>query len=205
MTTSGAPGTVAEAVRELRGIAHWWVDGRYAEPQSLIRAALGALVAGVDTPSLWLLACLLSGEEDQAPGLFGRVMDELGFGLQLPDDEGDYWQGRLVLARWWAAEIVGGWLDPVEGAGLIVENVAEAYGKCEELAPMVDAVVAHMGDAGSQVPADEIAAHLTRAAGELLVRIPSPSGGLVPHDLADPARAGSARSKPVSRASRLSR
>ncbi|MEE1783822.1 hypothetical protein PUR71_13020 [Streptomyces sp. SP17BM10] len=176
MTTSGVPGTAAEAVRELRGIAHEWVDGRYAEPQSLIQAALRALVAGVDTPSLWLLAWLLSGEEDQAPGLFDRVTDELGFGLCPLEEYGDYWQGRLALARWWAAEIVGGWLDPFEGAGLIVENVAEAYGECEELAPMVDAVAAYLGHGGSQVPAQEIAAHLTRAAGELLTRIPPPPG-----------------------------
>ncbi|TYC68797.1 hypothetical protein [Streptomyces sp. CB01881] len=173
MTKSGAPGTAAEAVRELRGIAHEWVDGRHAEPETLIRAALRALVAGVDTPSLWLLAWLLSGEEGQAPGLFDRVMDELGFGLGPLEEYGDYWQGRLALARWWAAEIVGGWLDPFEGAGLIIENVAEAYGECEELAPMVDAVVASTGRAGSQLPAEEAAERLTRAAGELLARIPS--------------------------------
>ncbi|MFJ9610342.1 hypothetical protein ACIRS1_28795 [Kitasatospora sp. NPDC101176] len=172
MTTSGTPGTAAGAVQELRGIAHAWVDGRYAELESLIQAAVRALSAGVDTPSLWLLAWLLSGEEAQAPGLFDRVMDELGFGFRPPGGAGDYWQGRLALARWWAAEIAGGWLDPVEGALLIVENVAEAYGACEELAPVVDAVAVHLGRAGSQAPAEEIAAHLTRAAGELLARIP---------------------------------
>ncbi|MFB7666414.1 hypothetical protein ACFC1R_21090 [Kitasatospora sp. NPDC056138] len=30
------------------------------------------------------------------------------------------------IAHWWAAEIAGGWLDPVAGAGLIIENVAGA-------------------------------------------------------------------------------
>ncbi|MFJ9456424.1 hypothetical protein ACIRST_15185 [Kitasatospora sp. NPDC101447] len=176
MTTSGAPGAAAEAVRELRGIAHWWVDGRHAEPDFLMQAALRALAAGVDTPSLWLLAWLLSGEEDQAPELFGRVMDELGFGLHPLGEHEDYWQGRLALARWWAAEIVGGWLDPHEGAVLIIENVAEAYGACEELAPMVDAVVTYTTQVRPQLPPDEITAHLTRAAGELLVRIPPPPG-----------------------------
>lgn len=171
MTTSGAPGTAAEAVRELREIAHRWSDGRRADPDLLIQAALRALVAGVDTPSLWHLAWLLRGEEDQASELFGQVTDELGFGFHPSDG---YWDG-LALARWWAAEIVGGWLDPVEGAGLIIENVAEAYGDCEELAPMVEAVVACMSQAGSYAPRDEIDAHLTRAAHELLARIPPPS------------------------------
>ncbi|MER7581895.1 hypothetical protein [Kitasatospora sp. NPDC097691] len=176
MTTNEAPGTAAEAVRELREIAHWWVDGRHAEPEFLMQAALRALAAGVDTPSLWHLAWLLGGEQDQAPGLFDRVMDELGFGLHPLGDHGDYWQGRLALARWWAAEIVGGWLDPFEGAGLIIENVAEAYGEGEELAPMVEAVAVYTSPDGSQPAPDDITARLTRAAGELLVRIPPPPG-----------------------------
>ncbi|MFB7618335.1 hypothetical protein [Kitasatospora sp. NPDC056181] len=168
MATSEAPATVDEAVRELRGLAHEWVDGRRADPDVLIQTALRALVAGVDTPSLWLLAWLLSGEEDQASELFDRVMDELGFGFHPPED---YWEGRLALARWWAAEIVGGWLDPFEGAELIIENVAEAYGPSEELAPLVDALGV-LWDRGPQTPPDEAVTYLTRAARELLARIP---------------------------------
>ncbi|MFJ7907252.1 hypothetical protein [Kitasatospora sp. NPDC096204] len=169
MTTNGAPGTAGEAVRELRGIAHGWVDGRYGDPDRLVQAALRALIVGVDTPSLPILAGLLRGGEDQAPELFGQVMDELGCGFHPPED---YWEGRLALARWYAAEIVGGWLDPVEGAELIIENVAEAYGEPAELAPMVDAVKA-LQNYGEPTYPDDIPAHLTRAAHELLARIPS--------------------------------
>ncbi|MEV8529116.1 hypothetical protein AB0451_34085 [Streptomyces sp. NPDC052000] len=171
MTTSGAPGAAAEAVQELREIAHWWTDGRRGDPDHLIQAALRALIAGVETPSLPLLAGLLRSEQAQASELFGQVADELGFGFHPPED---YWEGRLALARWWAAEIVGGWLAPLDGAELIVENVAEAYGQSEELAPMVDAVRALQDYGGPRFP-DDIPAHLTRAAHELLARIPPPS------------------------------
>ncbi|MFF1908733.1 hypothetical protein [Kitasatospora sp. NPDC058218] len=171
MVTSEAPATADEAVRGLRGLAHEWVDDRRADPDVLIQAALRALVAGVDTPSLWLLAWLLGGEEDQASELFGQVMDELGFGFHPPEE---YWEGRLALARWWAAEIVGGWLDPFVGAELIIENVAEAYGPSEELAPLLDALEA-LWDRGPQTPPDEAITYVTRAARELVARIPLPS------------------------------
>ncbi|KDN81885.1 hypothetical protein KCH_63240 [Kitasatospora cheerisanensis KCTC 2395] len=166
----GAPGAGGEAaVRELRGLAHRWVDGQYGDPAELVEAAVRALVAGVDTPSLPLLAGLLRAELDQVPELFHRVMDELGFGFRPPED---YWQGRLALARWYAAEVVGGWLDPWDGAELVIENVAEAYGECAELAPMVEAVRALQDPGGPGRPADA-RDHLTRAARELLARIPS--------------------------------
>ncbi|KQV08728.1 MULTISPECIES: hypothetical protein [unclassified Kitasatospora] len=173
MSTEEAPATQAEAVRELREFAHTWVDGRRAEPATLVDAALRALTAGADTPSLWLLACLMSGEHDQAPALFGQVIDELGFGFHPPDD---YWAGRLALARWWAAEIVGGWLDPAEGVSMIVHEVAEVYGWCEELEPAVHAVTEYWERGGHRPSPDEVTAHLTGVARELLVRIPPPAG-----------------------------
>ncbi len=132
MEPSEAPEPATEAVRELREIAHSWVDGRHADPELLIEAALRALTAGVYSPSLLHLAALSRLEHEQAPELFDQVMEELGFGFHPPEG---YWEGRLALARWWATEIVGGWLDPFEGASLILFEVAEAYGRCEELAP----------------------------------------------------------------------
>jgi hypothetical protein len=171
MAMNEAPVTAAEAVRELRGIAHWWVDGRRGDPELLIEAALRALIAGVDTPSLPLLAGLLRSERAQASELFGQVTDELGFGFDPPED---YWEGRLALARWWAAEIVDGWLDPTDGAKLIVEDVAEAYGESAELAPMVETAWACWDRDRPQPSADEASALLIGAARELLARIPPP-------------------------------
>ncbi|MFK0256580.1 hypothetical protein [Streptomyces sp. NPDC090445] len=171
MPTGDTPATVAEAVQELREIAHSWVDGWHGDPDLLIEAALRALCAGVDTPSLLHLAALNRGERDQASALFGRVMDELGFGFHPPED---YWEGRLALARWWASEIVGGRLDPGEGIALIFYNVAEPYGRCEELNPLIDAVAAHWEHGGPQRSPDGTTAQLTRIARELLSRIPPP-------------------------------
>ncbi|MEU2393516.1 hypothetical protein [Streptomyces sp. NPDC007369] len=171
MSTSEAPATMAEAVRRLREIAHAWVDGGHRDAGALIAAASGAVMAGVDTPSLWHLAALGRCEHDEAPGLFGRVMDELGFGFHPPEG---YWEGRLALARWWASEIVGGWLDPAEGAALIYYKVAEAYGRCEELAPLIDVVMAHGERGGRQRSPAEAGAELIQAARELVARIPRP-------------------------------
>ncbi|MCU7820342.1 hypothetical protein [Kitasatospora sp. DSM 101779] len=165
------PETAAEAVRELREIAHSWVDGRRVDPELLIEAALRALIAGVDTPSLLHLAALNRLEHDQASDLFGQVMEELGFGFHPPED---YWESRLALARWWATEIVGGWLDPLEGTVLIFHEVAEAYGRCEELAPVIDAFMGPRQPGGQQQVPHEITADLTQVAQELVARIPPP-------------------------------
>ncbi|MFI8823809.1 hypothetical protein [Streptomyces sp. NPDC053431] len=167
-----APATPAEAVLELREIAHSWVDGQHTEAESLTEAALRALCGGLETPSLLHLAALNRCEHDLAPELFGRVMDELGFGFHPPED---YWEGRLALARWWASEIVGGWLDPADGIALIFYNVAEAYGRCEELNPLIDAVAAHWENGGSKGSPEEITAQLNQIAKELLARIPPPA------------------------------
>ncbi|MEV4556306.1 hypothetical protein AB0K51_04815 [Kitasatospora sp. NPDC049285] len=170
MTKSEYPGTADDAARALREIAHSWADGHRYDPRLLIRAAVEAVVAGVDAPSLPLLAGLFRGEEAQASELFGRVADELGFGFHPPED---FWDGRLALARWWAGEIADGWLDPVEGACLIVEQVAEQFGETAELAPMVAQVVALQDPLA---PHAEITAAIVRAAHELLLRIPAPPG-----------------------------
>ncbi|MFJ9825169.1 hypothetical protein ACIRSU_12425 [Streptomyces sp. NPDC101160] len=171
MSMGEAPATPADAVQELREIAHSWVDGQQGEAGLLTEAALRALCAGLDTPSLLHLAALSPCEHDLAPELFGRVMDELGFGFHPPEE---YWAGRLALARWWASEIVGGWLGPAEGIALIFYNVAEAYGRCEELNPVIDAVAAHWENGGPQRSPEEITAQLHQLARELLARIPAP-------------------------------
>ncbi|MEU9048135.1 MULTISPECIES: hypothetical protein [unclassified Kitasatospora] len=171
MSTSEPPETVAEAVREMREIAHSWVDGRRGDPELLVEAALRALSAGVYTPSLLHLAALSRLEHEQASELFGQVMEELGFGFHPPEG---YWESRLALARWWATEIVGGWLDPFEGTSLILYEVAEAYGRCEELAPVIDAVTGHWERGGQQRSPHEITADLIQVAQELVARIPPP-------------------------------
>ncbi|MFI5527710.1 hypothetical protein ACIA8O_04045 [Kitasatospora sp. NPDC051853] len=171
METNGVPTTEAEAVLELRRIAHSWVDGRHEEPHLLIEAALRSLDAGLCTPSLLHLAALMSAEHDEAPALFDRVMDELGFGFHPPQG---YWEGRLALAGWWAAEVTEGWLDPGEGIGLVLENVADAYGVCEELAPVHEVMDWLWNRTGPLPPPQEVDAAMARAARELARRVPLP-------------------------------
>ncbi|MFD0532099.1 hypothetical protein ACFQ1I_45020 [Kitasatospora arboriphila] len=171
MTTS-EPRTTAEAVEELRTVAHRWADGRRGSTAQLIRAADRALWAGVDAPSLAPLAELLTVERDLAAELFGRVTDELGFGLP-PADGGP---GGLLLARWWAAEIAADRLDPAEGAALIIDDIVEVHGAHEELTPMLDAVRALWSPRPPGPSTAETHARLTRAARELLTRIPDPRG-----------------------------
>ncbi|MGW4652173.1 hypothetical protein [Kitasatospora sp. NPDC004289] len=171
METNGVPVTEAEAVRELRRIAHSWVDGRHQEPRLLIEAALRALDAGLYTPSLLHLAALMSAERDEAPALFDRVMDELGFGFCPPPG---YWEGRLALAGWWAAEVADGWLDPGDGLALVLEHVVEEYGVCEELAPVVELTDWYWDRTGPKPPPEEATEATVRAMRELTRRIPLP-------------------------------
>ncbi|WP_052390125.1 hypothetical protein [Streptomyces sp. NRRL B-24484] len=169
MTTS-EPRTTAEAVEELRTIAHGWADGRRGDTTELIHAADRALWAGVDAPSLAPLAGLLTVERDLAAELFAQVTDELGFGLPPADGGPD----GLPLARWWAAEIVAGRLDPGEGAALIMDEIVEVHGAHEALTPMIDAVRALWSPSPPGPSPTEITTRLTRAARELLTRIPDP-------------------------------
>ncbi|MFF3559397.1 hypothetical protein ACFYXS_05075 [Streptomyces sp. NPDC002574] len=82
----------------------------------MIDAGLEALLAGVECPSLALLAGLRKREEPDAPELFAQVLEELGLVPGLPTDSG---QALLEMARSWAILIVHGKLDPVEGADMI--------------------------------------------------------------------------------------
>lgn len=89
----------------------------------LIRMALDALMAGIDTPALRLLAGLSRSEEADAHDLFGQVVHELGLAPPLPDHP---IEARWALVRWWCQLIVDGHLPPEEAGWLIsVEGWSE--------------------------------------------------------------------------------
>ncbi|MEN2417846.1 hypothetical protein AABB02_07035 [Streptomyces rimosus] len=98
---------------------------------AIVQAALDALLAGVESPSLALLAGLGRNELGEVDELFDAVSAELGL---LPSTPEIVAAARWAMARWWAARMVGGDLDAVDGARLIWERAACELGHPEELA-----------------------------------------------------------------------
>ena len=116
---------------------------------ALIRLGLDALIAGIDTPSLPLLAGLTRAEEPDARSLFHHVADELGLAVHLPEEPV---ARRRALVRWWARFIVDGVLDPAAGAHRICRD---ADGHRGSLATMEDALVTYE-DRASAASEDEL-------------------------------------------------
>ncbi|KQX56294.1 MULTISPECIES: hypothetical protein [unclassified Streptomyces] len=123
-----------EAIQQLRELGRARVFGRHVGSDRLVRAGLDALTAGVDSPSLALLAGLLRSEEPEAPELFDQVLDELGLLYRPP---AGFRAARWDTAYWIAGQIVDGTLDPASGAQLIWAEVAEDLGQPEDLRPLV--------------------------------------------------------------------
>jgi hypothetical protein len=121
-------GTVAsvtdvEACRELlRGLAVDRLAGRELRTSHLVEAALDALVAGVDAPSLPRLAGLECSAGEEADAVFTQVVCELG--LELPEDAT---AARWQLVHGWLTAMVKGEMSPAVG-GALVREVGELLG-----------------------------------------------------------------------------
>jgi hypothetical protein len=105
-----------EALRQLRRLAQERAAGRHIGSDRLIQAGLDALLAGVETPSMPLLAGLGRREEPEAPALFDQVLLELGLDFPSPRSPADV---SWALIHWWAEQMVDGSLDPATGADRI--------------------------------------------------------------------------------------
>ncbi|WP_406292304.1 hypothetical protein [Embleya sp. NBC_00896] len=132
MTDSG------DVLNGLRGLAIERACGHQVGSDRLIAAGLDALLSGVESPSLPLLAGLGRKEEPDAPDLFAKVLEELDLVPDLPTDRD---RALWAMARWWAGLIVDGKLDPVAGADLIWWRVAMELGYPEELQEFVNGAV----------------------------------------------------------------
>jgi hypothetical protein len=77
--------------------------GEIVGSDELIRLGLDALLAGVDSPSLRLLAGLGRAEEPEAHDLFARVVVELDLAPRMADHPTRL---RWDLVRWWCQLIV---------------------------------------------------------------------------------------------------
>ena len=108
--------TETDPIQALRMAAIWERLGQTVGSNQLIKAALDALLAGVESPALAQLAGLGRGEEPEAHDLFNRVIDELGLAPTLPDDPA---AARWELVRWWCQLIIDEKLPPEVGGRLI--------------------------------------------------------------------------------------
>src|SRR5690349_12611801 len=87
------------------------IEGRVGADR-LIQAGLDALMAGVDTPSLPLLAGLGHREEPEAGELFTQVVQELGWHIEAPANSAAAAWSRIY---WLAEQVVDGSLDAATG------------------------------------------------------------------------------------------
>ncbi|MGW4698892.1 hypothetical protein [Streptomyces sp. NPDC004285] len=126
--------TSDDALDQLGHIARERAFGRHVGSDRLIQAGLDALMAGVESPSLAMLAGLLRSEEPEAPELFDHVLEELGLLFQPPADPR---AAKWAMAYWVAGQIADGTLDPAAGTHLIWADIAYDLGYPEALAPLV--------------------------------------------------------------------
>ncbi|GAA4887186.1 hypothetical protein GCM10023237_00340 [Streptomyces coeruleoprunus] len=126
--------TSDDALDQFRHIARERAFGRHVGSDRLIQAGLDALIAGVESPSLAMLAGLLRSEEPDAPELFDQVLEELGLLFRPPADPR---AAKWAMAYWIAGQIADGSLDPAAGTHLIWADIAYDLGRPEELEPLV--------------------------------------------------------------------
>ncbi|MFD7480183.1 hypothetical protein ACFV8Z_51100 [Streptomyces sp. NPDC059837] len=132
--TEKTPMTRDDALKQLSHIARERAFGRHVGSDRLIQAGLDALTAGVESPSLAMLAGLLRSEEPEAPTLFDQVLEELGLLFHPPVDPR---AAKWAMAYWVAGQIADGTLDPATGTHLIWADIAYDLGYPEELEPLV--------------------------------------------------------------------
>ncbi|MEZ2370352.1 hypothetical protein [Arthrobacter sp. RCC_34] len=103
----------------------------------LIAAGVQALLDGVDSPSLSLLAGLSRREEGEAQELFHDVVAELAL---TPTEPLDFSAERWNLVRWWCEQITDGTLEPEVAGRKIWFHGWMELGFPEVLQPMLLAV-----------------------------------------------------------------
>ncbi|AHI01926.1 hypothetical protein KALB_8569 [Kutzneria albida DSM 43870] len=108
----------AAALERLRMLAIERMAGDEVDADLLIRAGLDAVLAGVDSPSLGVLAGLGEQERSEAAGVFDGVVAELALAPGLGHDPTS---DRWTLVRWLARLVAEDELDAVTGARRLAE------------------------------------------------------------------------------------
>ncbi|MGK5640707.1 hypothetical protein ACSNOK_20680 [Streptomyces sp. URMC 126] len=160
-----------EALEQLRRFAQLRAFGRPVGSDRLIQAGLDALLAGVDSPTLPLLAGLTRREEPEAQQLFGQVAEELGLAFEAPADPT---AAKRALAYWLAGQITDGHLDPAVGVRMIWDEVAWDLHYPKELETLVHCAIAlDDWDVNWGPSLEELKREALQAARELLRNRPS--------------------------------
>ncbi|MEU8971216.1 hypothetical protein AB0D11_18380 [Streptomyces monashensis] len=159
-----------DALRQLSHIAHERAFGRHVGSDRLVQAGLDALMAGVESPSLAVLAGLLRSEEPEAPALFDQVLEELGLLFRPPAGPR---AAKWAAAYWIAGRIVDGSLDPATGADLIWADIAYALDYPENLQQLVScARNLDVWEESWGISVEALKEEAVEAAGHLLSRQP---------------------------------
>jgi hypothetical protein len=108
-----------DPIQPLRMAAIYERLGQHVGSDQLIKIALDAVLAGIDSPALVLLAGLGRKEEPEAHELLALACDELGLAPTLLSDPA---VARWELIRWLSELIVAGELAPEDGARLIWQS-----------------------------------------------------------------------------------
>jgi len=126
-----------DALRELRIIAVREALGEVVGSDVIIETALQALLEGVESPNLPLLAGLGRQEESEAHDLFRRVADELDIAPPSPvDTESARWE----LVRWACEAVIEGKITPAWGGSLIWHDGWNELGCPDSVQGVVGAV-----------------------------------------------------------------
>jgi hypothetical protein len=124
-----------QASRTLQDTAALWsIDA--VSPQAVVRCACDALIAGLDSPSLRILAGLTRAEADcQVLDILPATLAELGLDFYPRGSRG----GQEAAARALAAQAVSGSLAPRELAAAIHRHFGHGLPLTERLAVLDDA------------------------------------------------------------------
>ncbi|WP_234438363.1 hypothetical protein [Streptomyces sp. NRRL S-340] len=164
-----------DALKQLSHIARERAFGRHVGSDRLIQAGPDALIAGVRSPSLAVLAGLLRSEEPEAPQLFDQVLDELGLLFHPPADPR---AAKWAMAYWVAGQIADGSLDPAVGTHHIWADIAYDLGYPTELEPLVHCALSLDGwDEGWGVSVEELEREAVEAAKQFLSKGPEAEAG----------------------------
>ncbi|MGH3231469.1 MAG: hypothetical protein ACRDOA_23290 [Streptosporangiaceae bacterium] len=128
-----------QATRALQDTAALWSVG-VVSPQAVVRCACDALIAGLDSPSLRILAGLTRSEANYCVfEILSAALAELGLEFYPRDSRGGQQAvARALAARALAAQAVSGSLTPRELAAAIHQHFGHSLPLAERLATLDD-------------------------------------------------------------------